>query len=224
MMSDSDIIKLAEEFAKQELEFDPSGHDWWHVQRVRKLTLELARVEKANLLICELSALLHDIADEKLNESEEAGLFKVRQWLENQNVEQEVIQEVMKIISTMSYNGGKNPPMETIEGKVVQDADRLDALGAMGIARTFLYSGLKGQPIHIPNKSFADLDYRSNEKTAIYHFYEKLLKIKDLLNTEYAKIIADNRHQFMEMFLNQFYMEWELKDCGEHSEIKAGYR
>lgn len=98
-----------------------------------------------------------------------------------------------------------NPPMETIEGKVVQDADRLDALGAMGIARTFLYSGLKGQLLHNPEHNFDNLDYRSNEKTAIYHFYEKLLKIKDLLNTEYAKEIAANRHQFMEFFLKQFY-------------------
>lgn len=212
MIKKDEIIALAEKFTKQELEFDPSGHDWWHVQRVRKLAIELARVENADLFICELSALLHDVADEKLNESKEAGLLKVQQWLENQRIDRIIIQEVMLVISTISFNGGKNPPMETIEGKVVQDADRLDALGAMGIARTFLYSGLKGQLIHIPEQNFGHLDYRSNEKTAIYHFYEKLLKIKEKLNTEYAKKIAENRHQFMEIFLLQFYKEWELND------------
>ncbi|WP_347272226.1 hypothetical protein [Paenibacillus sp. N3/727] len=120
--------------------------------------------------------------------------------------------EIMKIISTMSYNGGENPPMESIEGKVVQDADRLDALGAMGISRTFLYAGWKGQMLHNPDGDFSNLDYRSNEKTAIYYFYEKLLKIKDLLNTEKAKEIAIERHQFVEQFLDQFYKEWERRD------------
>lgn len=112
----------------------------------------------------------------------------------------------------MSFNGGKNPPMQSLEGKIVQDADRLDALGAIGIARTFVYTGWKGQQIHNPGKDFNSLDYRSNDKTAIYHFYEKLLKIKDLLNTDSAKKIAKNRHHFMENFLNQFYREWELMD------------
>lgn len=217
MQSNKSVIKLAEQFAKQQLEHDPSGHDWWHVHRVRQLALELARYEEANSFICELAALLHDIADEKLNESKEAGLVKVRAWLESQSVEDHVIQEVMTIIATMSFNGGKNPPMETIEGKIVQDADRLDALGAMGIARTFLYSGLKGQLIHNPEGNYENVEYRSNNKTAIYHFYEKLLKIKDLLNTEHAKQIAANRHQFLELFLNQFYKEWDLTD---HNNVK----
>jgi uncharacterized protein len=212
MPTEESVIKLAEQFAKRELEFDPSGHDWWHIHRVRQLALELARVEEADLFICELAALLHDVADEKLNESKELGLLKVQRWLESQRVEQNKIEVVMTIISTMSFNGGKNPPMKSIEGKVVQDADRLDALGAMGIARTFLYSGLKRQLLHNPEGNFEDLDYRSNKKTAIYHFYEKLLKIEGLLNTEHAKKIAINRHEFMEIFLDQFYKEWELRD------------
>ncbi|WP_054957333.1 HD domain-containing protein [Paenibacillus dakarensis] len=212
MQSEEFIIAAAEQFAKQELEFDPSGHDWWHVHRVRKLALELARHEGANLFICEIAALLHDVADEKLNESKEIGLYKVRSWLITQRVEDSMIQEIMTIISTLSYNGGKNPPMETIEGKVVQDADRLDALGAIGIARTFLYSGIKGQLLHLPEKDFQNVDYRSNHKTAIYHFYEKLLKIKGLLNTNKAKEIAESRHRFIEVYLEQFYREWELED------------
>ena len=211
----AEIIKLAEQFAKQQLESDTSGHDWWHIHRVRRLALELARHEDADPFICELAALLHDVADEKLNESKEAGLWKVRHWLEGQGVELKTIEEVMTIIATMSFNGGKNPPMETIEGKVVQDADRLDALGAIGIARTFLYSGFKGHLLHYPEadfETFEKLDYRSDKKTAIYHFYEKLLKLKDLLNTQHAKKIAAKRHQFMLDFLTQFYEEWEMKD------------
>ncbi|GIP31780.1 HD domain-containing protein [Paenibacillus sp. J2TS4] len=206
------ILKSAEQFVKQELDSDRSGHDWWHIQRVRRLAVELARVENANLFVCELSALLHDVADEKLNESKEAGLLKVQHWLAEQKIDKRTIGEIMTIISTMSFNGGSNPSMETIEGKVVQDADRLDALGAIGIARTFIYTGWKGQLLHDPERDFRHLDYRSEEKTAIYHFYEKLLKIKALLNTEYAKQIAENRHQFMEIFLEQFYNEWELRD------------
>lgn len=212
MKTNAEIISLAEEFAKQELQFDPSGHDWWHIHRVRKLAIELGREVNANLFICELAALLHDVADEKLNESKEAGLLKVQHWLENLKIDPMIIEEVMNIISTMSYNGGKNPPMKTIEGMVVQDADRLDALGAMGIARTFLYSGLKGQLLHNPEQNFENLDYRSDKKTAIFHFHEKLLKIKELLNTDPAKKIAVNRHQFLELYLDQFYKEWELND------------
>jgi Predicted HD superfamily hydrolase len=218
MPSHESIIHSAEQFAKLQLERDPSGHDWWHVHRVRQLALELARSEGADPFICELAALLHDVADEKLNESKEAGLRKVRDWLSDQRIEPEAIRFVMTIIATMSYNGGKNPPMETLEGKVVQDADRLDALGAMGIARTFLYSGFKGQLLHDPDGNFDDLDYRSNRKTAIYHFYEKLLKLKDLLNTDTAKRMAANRHRFMESFLTQFYKEWDMVDYKDELE------
>ena len=212
MKTNEEIIQLAENFAKQQLELDTSGHDWWHVHRVRQLAIQLAREENANLFICELSALLHDVADEKLNESKEAGLLKVQNWLDHVGADPITIQHVMTIISTMSYNGGKNPPMETIEGMVVQDADRLDALGAIGIARTFLYSGLKGQLLHHPEREFENLDYRSNDKTAIHHFYEKLLKIKDLLNSDSAKKVAIKRHQFLELYLEQFYKEWECND------------
>lgn len=212
MKSFEDIIKSAELFAKQELESEPSGHDWWHVHRVRNLAVELARKENANLFICELAALLHDVADEKLNGSKDEGLYKVHKWLETQRLNKDIIEQVMTILSTMSFNGGNNPHMNTTEGKVVQDADRLDALGAIGIARTFLYSGRKGQLIHNPEKVFNNIDYRSNEKTAVYHFYEKLLKIKELLNTDYAKRIAENRHKFMEDYLDQFYIEWDSRD------------
>lgn len=207
-----DLIQAAEVFVKKELEHEPSGHDWWHIERVRRLAVLLADRAGADPFICELAALLHDIADEKLNESKEAGLDKVRGWLSDQGAAEDVKQKVLSIISTMSFNGGKNPPMDTLEGKVVQDADRLDAIGAIGIARTFVYSGAKGRPIHLPGQDFSGTDYRSSDKSAIYHFYEKLLKLKDLLNTAHAKKLAEERHQFMEQFLIQFYKEWDLTE------------
>lgn len=212
MNNNSNLIELAEQFVKHELEYDPSGHDWWHCNRVRNVALEIAKYEKADLLVCELAALLHDVADEKLNESKQAGLDKVRNWMLQYVEDNECIDRVMTIISSMSYNGGKNKPLETIEGQIVQDADRLDALGAIGIARTFVYSGWKGQQIHNPERDFSSTDYRSNEKTAIHHFYEKLLKLKGLMNTNYAKEIAQKRHDFMEAYLKQFYSEWNFSD------------
>ncbi|RCX23847.1 uncharacterized protein DFP94_1011451 [Fontibacillus phaseoli] len=213
-MNNHSIIEAAVSFVKNELEFEPSGHDWWHIERVRNLAVAIAKQEQADLLVCELSALLHDIADEKLNDTKEAGLEKVCSWLMSHGAERRLMDHVMLIISTMSYNGGKNPPMDTIEGKVVQDADRLDAMGAIGIARTFIYSGATGRPMHQPGKDFSDADYRSSEKSAIYHFYEKLLKLKGLLNTDYARELAEERHAFMESYLNQFYKEWDLMEEG----------
>jgi uncharacterized protein len=209
MKNEAEVIRLAEEFVKRELESDRSGHDWWHIHRVRKLAVEMAKHETADGFVCELAALLHDVADEKLNVTKEAGIHKVRNWLTENVNDAQMIQRVWSIISTMSYNGGTNPPMDTLEGQIVQDADRLDALGAIGVARTFTYAGWKGHVMHNPDLPFTDTGYRSNDKTAIYHFYEKLLKLKDLMNTKYAKEIAEKRHQFMEAFLQQFYNEWE---------------
>lgn len=207
----TDIIKLAEKFVKKELEFDPSGHDWWHIDRVRRLAVDIAKSEKADSFICELSALLHDVADEKLNVSKQAGIDKVSNWLLNHIEDWKLIDSVMTIITTMSYNGGNNPPMETIEGQIVQDADRLDALGAIGIARTFLYSGNKGQIMHNPELDNTPTERRSINKTAVLHFYEKLFKLKDLMNTDYAKELASSRHRFMEVYLDQLYKEWDYK-------------
>ncbi|MGZ9584515.1 HD domain-containing protein [Paenibacillus marinisediminis] len=210
MNTEAEIIRLAEQYVKRELERDSSGHDWWHIDRVRKLAVEIANREGANNYICELAALLHDVADEKLNESKEAGLHKVENWLLNHIEDRQLIDHIMLIISTMSYRGGTNPPMTTLEGRVVQDADRLDAIGAIGIARTFQYSGWKGRSMHNPELYDSDNDTVSNERdTTIQHFYDKLLKLKDLMNTSYAKQLAQSRHQFMEQYLQQFYDEWD---------------
>ncbi|MVO98081.1 HD domain-containing protein [Paenibacillus sp. N10] len=141
---EQDFLLRTEKFVQQCLAGDSSGHDWWHIHRVRQMTLRLAAQERADSYVCELAALLHDVADEKLNDSKEGGLNKVRVWLEQNQLEPDQIEHVLEIISTLSFNGGSNPPMRTIEGRVVQDADRLDALGAVGIARTFAYAGYKG--------------------------------------------------------------------------------
>lgn len=212
MERNASLMEQAEQFVQAEHGADSSGHDWWHIHRVRNNALALARKEQANLLICELAALLHDVADEKLNPSKEAGLAKVHNWLNGHVSEEPIRQEVMEIISTMSYNGGKNPKMATLEGQIVQDADRLDAIGAIGIGRAFAYGGSKGRSMHEPDRDFADIGYRSPENTTIHHFYEKLLKLKDLMNTQHAKKLAQDRHDFMLQFLDQFYLEWDAAD------------
>jgi uncharacterized protein len=207
------ILANATLFAQKKLAADSSGHDWWHVDRVARTACKIALVEKADVFICELAALLHDVADEKLNESEQAGLTIVEQWLQQQMVSLSVLQQVMEIIGSLSFKGGNRPPMRTLEGQIVQDADRLDAIGAMGISRVFAYSGAKGRPIHVPNlvprENMTPEEYRNGKDTAINHFYEKLLKLKELMNTEYGRKLAEQRHQFMLIYLQQFELEWE---------------
>jgi uncharacterized protein len=207
------ILANASRFAQEKLQSDSSGHDWWHVDRVARTASKIAQEENADAFICELSAFLHDIADEKLNESEQAGLTIVERWLEQQKVPPLITQHVMEIIASLSYKGGNRPPMRTIEGQVVQDADRLDAIGAMGISRVFAYSGAKGRPIHLPDLPprihMTPEEYRNGKDTAINHFHEKLLKLKDLMNTAYGRKMAEQRHQFMLTYLEQFALEWE---------------
>lgn len=207
-----ELIRAAERFCRSELENDPTGHDWWHIHRVVQMAKRLAHEEGADSFICTMAALLHDVADEKLNESKEAGLYKVRSWLEEHLVINDEREHIMDIISTMSYNAGLNHPMRTLEGRVVQDADRLDAIGAIAIARTFLYAGWKGHPIHDPHlpprDSMTAKEYRNDKSTAINHFHEKLLKLKDHINTPAASRIAEERHRYMEQYVERFYQEW----------------
>ncbi|BBH19552.1 phosphohydrolase [Paenibacillus baekrokdamisoli] len=207
------ILDAAEAFVKEELGNDPSGHDWWHIHRVVQMTKRLAQEEGADPFVSILAALLHDVADEKLNESKETGLLKVSSWLETHPLGENDRLHIMEIISTMSYNAGTNPAMRTLEGKVVQDADRLDAIGAIAIARTFLYAGWKGDPIHDPQlqprDSMTNKEYRNGKSTAINHFYEKLFKLKSLMNTTSAKRIAEERHVYMVQYMEQFLQEWD---------------
>ncbi|KEF37973.1 putative HD superfamily hydrolase [Schinkia azotoformans MEV2011] len=195
-MDKNRLIEEATAFVRSELENEASGHDWWHIARVTKMAKHIAEQEGADVFICEMAALLHDIADEKLNKGgEEAGLKRVKDWLEVHQADNETINTIIEIISTMSFKGGNHPPMTTLEGKVVQDADRLDAIGAIGIARTFAYAGAHGDLIYDPaihpREKMTKEEYRAVKTTAVNHFYEKLLKLKNLMNTDTAKEMAE---------------------------------
>lgn len=210
------ILEEAERYARQELGGDTTGHDWWHASRVAQTARGLAEEEGADVFLSVLAALLHDVADEKLNESKESGLAKVRHWLSEQNLPDREREHVLDIIGGLSYRGGNNPPMTTLEGMVVQDADRLDAIGAIAIARVFQYSGATGRPIHdpgiAPRMSMTPEEYRSHKGTAINHFHEKLFRLKDLINTGSARVIAERRHAYMEEYMQRFLEEWNGGD------------
>ena len=213
-MDKEKILEATCHFVKNALEHETSGHDWWHIVRVTNTTLTLAKQERADIFICQMAALLHDIADEKLNPSQEAGLKKVHDFLASQELEREQTEQIMTIIANISFKGGKKPDQTlSLEGKIVQDADRLDAIGAIGIARTMAYSGNKGRPIHDPSmkprENLTYEDYRNGQDTAIMHFYEKLLKLKDLMSTQTAKDLAQGRHDFLLTYMDQFYAEWD---------------
>lgn len=213
-MSQSQIITAAEHFVKETLLDDASGHDWFHIVRVRRMALRLAEEEGADPFICELAALLHDIADEKLNLSESIGLESVSLWLSQHQLEQHTQNHIMDIIRNISFKGGTNrDKILSLEGQIVQDADRLDAIGAIGVARTMAYAGHKGNLIHVPGRRIRTEmtleNYRHQESTAIAHFYEKLLLLKDLMNTSTGKAIAEKRHAYMVDFLAEFYNEWD---------------
>ena len=216
-MYDQEIIQKTEEYVKSVLQGDSSGHDWWHIYRVRNLARYICRAEKAELYIVELAALLHDIADWKFHGGDDSiGPKTARAWLEKQSAGEEVMSHICEIIKDISFKGAKvETPMQTLEGKVVQDADRLDALGAIGISRVFAYVGAKGSEIYnpdIPVKLHSSFDEYKSKSTAINHFYEKLLLLKDRMNTETAKKIAEKRHKVMEEYLKQFFMEWDGMD------------
>jgi len=214
MASTANIIEQTQKFVETELEGDGSGHDWWHIHRVRNLACHLAEAEGADPAVTELAALLHDIADWKFhNGDDSAGPKKAGEWLKTVGADADTISHVCEIISTVSYKGaGVATPMRTLEGKVVQDADRLDAIGAVGIARTFAYGGNRDRLIYHPeqapvlHRSFEE--YKKNDGHTINHFYEKLLLLKDRMNTETGKKMAEERHRFMELYLDQFFREW----------------
>lgn len=202
-------------YVKQELANAEGGHDWWHIERVWKTTKQIAQTEQVDMLVVELGALLHDIADSKFNSGDETiGPRKAREFLESQEVSAEVIDHVILIIENISFKGGKEAQkFKSPELDVVQDADRLDALGAIGIARTFNYGGYKGHEIYnptiLPNLNMTKEEYKKSSAPSLNHFYEKLLLLKDLTNTTTGKAMAEQRHVYMEGFLKQFYGEWE---------------
>jgi uncharacterized protein len=208
------LIELTITFVKQKLQNAEAGHDWFHIERVYKNALLIAKNENCNLEIVQLGALLHDIADSKFNNGDETiGPKTARTFLEAQKVTPETINHVVAIIENISFKGGNfDKQFSSIELDVVQDADRLDAIGAIGIARTFNYGGFKNRQLYnpeiAPNLQMTKEEYKNSEAPTINHFYEKLLLLKDKMNTKTGKKIAENRHAFMEVFLDQFYGEW----------------
>ncbi|MGE6260303.1 HD domain-containing protein [Heyndrickxia sporothermodurans] len=214
------MIHKAEEFVKATLGNDETGHDYYHADRVRKLALQIAVNEnKGNLFIIEMAALLHDIPDEKLNADIEKANNKLHLFLLSIPLSNNQRLLIKNIINKISYRGGNEAKLTAFEEKAVRDADRLDAIGAIGIARTFAYGGKKGQAIYDPDIVVRTMmtkeQYRNEKSTTINHFYEKLLKLKDQLHTNTAKKMAEERHRWMESFLVQFFKEWN----GENSEI-----
>lgn len=214
MINKDEVITKTREYVKKELSGESSGHDWFHVERVWQNAIYIAKNENADLFVVQLAALLHDIADWKFHDGDEtAGPKAAREWLEKLDVDKNIILHVCTIIKDMSFKGaGAITKMKTMEGMIVQDADRLDAMGAVGIARTFSYGGYKGREIYNPNikpeKHNSFEQYKNSKGPTINHFYEKLLLLKDLMNTKTAKKLAEERHRFMEEFLKQFFKEW----------------
>lgn len=208
------VIENTINFVKKQLENAESGHNWFHMERVYNNALLIAKDETCDLEVVQLAALLHDIADSKFHDGDETVGPKVASdFLTSENVSEETINHVVKIIENISFKGGNfEKKFTSKELEIVQDADRLDAIGAVGIARTFNYGGFKNREIYNPeiepNLKMTKEEYKNSTAPTINHFYEKLLLLKDKMNTESGKKIAQQRHAFMETFLEQFYNEW----------------
>ena len=222
------IIEKTEYFVKETISKDCTGHDWWHVHRVRNLAKRIARYEDADIFIVELAALLHDIGDYKFFEGdEEAGGVKIRGWLSSLKISPTLINRIVDITSKISFmytlpdkgkgKSKKNSAIPTLskELMVVTDADRLDAMGAIGIARAFTYGGFFNRPIYDPaikpNKSITKEEYKTTEAPSVNHFYEKLLKLRNMMYTSLGRKMAKRRHRFLKLFLKQFFKEWKGK-------------
>ena len=216
-MTEELLIEHTIAYVKETLQNAEGGHDWFHIERVYKNSLNIAASEEANLLVVKLGALLHDIADSKFHGGDDTvGPAKARKFLETQKVSEAIIDHVIKIIENISFKGGNvQQQFRSIELDIVQDADRLDALGAIGIARTFNYGGFKNRPLYDPeikpNLNMSKEEYKASLAPTINHFYEKLLLLKERMNTATGRKIAEQRHAFMEVFLDQFYAEWDGK-------------
>ncbi|WP_299604459.1 HD domain-containing protein [uncultured Aquimarina sp.] len=216
-MNNDEIIQKTVDFVKHTLRNAEGGHDWFHIERVFKTSTTIAKSENVDVLVVSLGALLHDIADSKFHNGDETvGPRVAKDFLESVSVNNSIIDHVINIIENISFKGGnviqkfKSPELD-----VVQDADRLDAIGAIGVARCFNYGGFKNRALYNPdikpNLQMSKEEYKKSEAPTINHFYEKLLLLKDRMNTETGKKIAEKRHLFMEQFLDQFYLEWEGK-------------
>jgi uncharacterized protein len=208
------VISRTAEYVREAMLGEGSGHDWWHVDRVWRMAQRIGKEEKADLLVVQLGALLHDIADWKFHDNDASiGPRKAREWLEKNALDVTTVNRVAGIVASVSFKGARVPDhAESIEAAVVQDADRLDAIGAIGIARTFAYGGFRGREIYNPNiePEFHETAeaYRANVSPTINHFYEKLLLLKDRMLTATGRRIAEERHQYMLQYLERFQQEW----------------
>ena len=211
------IIKSTEDFVKEQLSGVESGHDWWHIQRVRKLAMHINSIEQdGDPIVIELASLLHDVGDDKIA-SELNGTMLVGSFLTKEGIDRDIKEKVLHIMENISFRDSFNGScIRTAELNIVQDADRLDAIGAIGIARAFNYGGSAGNAIYEPGNGPREYrskdEYTGSDSSTINHFYEKLLKLKDMMNTETGKRLADKRHDFMLGFLDQFIGEWNLDE------------
>lgn len=207
------VIQATATWVREQLAGEATGHDWWHTERVWRTARQLAEAEGADTCVVELAALLHDIQDYKFSGDEAASGRAAAAWLRGQAVDGATVDHVVGIIDGLSFKSADQPRLPTVEGRVVQDADRLDALGAIGIARAFAYGGWKGAPLHDPTQpprlGMSGDEYRAHLGTTVNHFYEKLLLLHDLMNTPTARRLADERHAYMVDFLTCFYAEWD---------------
>lgn len=213
-MTNSLIIENTKAYVKETLEGAEGGHDWFHIQRVYNNALLIAQNESSNLFVVELGALLHDIADYKFHGGNESlGPQIAGNFLRSQEVDEDTVTHIEQIIKNVSFKGGNTTRhFDSIELQIIQDADRLDALGAIGIARTFNYGGFKGRALYdpqiAPELNMSKEEYKNSTAPTINHFYEKLLLLKERMNTHTGRKLAEERHRFMEDFLKQFYAEW----------------
>lgn len=216
-MNLTQILQNTEDFVKERLKDAEAGHDWFHIQRVLSLAKRIGEEEKVDLFVTQLGALLHDIADSKFHHGDESiGPAIARDFLQKQQVSDQVNLHVVNIIKFISFKGGNEKQhFSSPELDVIQDADRLDAIGAIGIARAFNYGGYKNRLLYDPeikpNLHLSKEEYKAATSPTINHFYEKLLLLKDRMNTEKGRQIAEERHQFMKQFLDQFYKEWRTE-------------
>lgn len=215
-MTDSELIGTTQNYVKSVLKDAEGGHDWFHTKRVYNIAKLIAKQENADTFVVELAALLHDIADSKFHDGDEnIGPEMAATFLIKNNADSTVVTHVLNIIKHMSYKNSLegNQPFNSLEMQIVQDADRLDAIGAIGIARAFNYGGFKNRamfdPAIKPNLNMTKAEYKSSTAPTINHFYEKLLLLKDHMNTTTGKALAKERQRFMELFLAQFYAEWD---------------
>ncbi len=214
-MNKEKVIKETTKYVQARLQKNGGSHDWWHVERVLKNSLAIASKEKnADIFVVKLGALLHDVADFKFNDGDETLGGKVAQeWLKQSGVDEQTISQVIHIVDNVSFKGlGVDSKMTSLEGKIVQDGDRLDAMGAIGIGRTFAYGGHVGRLLYDPHgkakkhKNFEE--YKKESDSTVHHFYEKTLHLKDLMNTKTGKKLAQARHKFLLGYLKEFYAEW----------------